>query len=386
MQNFRQLESLEHTIEDNCIHEHHLVWPTKLKQLKVFYSRLGDNEIVFTSLHHLSQLNNLAVYDSAWTSPPPNGHRWEKFIVSSLPLLQNFQFCFKFWKDSGPIGDINRIISTFSTPFYLEEKRWFVRCDAHCQQFSTALIYSLPFAFKHFEVITHSFNESISTLSTCSTNDFHKNIYRNVKTLVAGVKCEKFDQNLTSRNVKHLILKIPGTPSDWIFSMTHLRQLSLGSQINMPSKDFASLLKNLPYLNSLIASYHTLKFLTNYWKNKTVCEQLSHKIRSLNVCLDEYLSSHVQGYVKVDELLPIVHVFGERCQHLTVPVYSRNVVAGLILRTMRHLHSLKVLLREHGDLKITKDWLKEQDVTLKDLDCSIIMDGNEYSFWFDNRH
>jgi hypothetical protein len=326
------------------------------------------------------------VYDCTWSSPPPDGQRWEKLIVSSLPLLENFQFCFKFWKDCGPMGDINRIISTFSTPFYLEEKRWFVRCDAHCQQFSAAVLYSLPFAFERFEIITHSFNESISTLTPCSTNDFNKNIYRNVKTLIADVKCEKLHQGLMGRNVKHLILKFSGIPTDWLFTMTYVRQLSFGSQIEMSPKDFARLLKNLPCLNSLIAPYNTLKILTNYWKNKIVCEQLSQKIRSLNVCLDEYLPFKVQDYVKVDELLPIVRVFGKRCQHLTVTVYSRNIVAGLILRSMRRLRSLKVLLREHGNLKITKDWLREQDVTLKDLDCSIIIDGNEYSFWFDNRH
>jgi hypothetical protein len=373
-------------MEENCIHEHNLVWPSTLKQLKVFYSHSGDSQIVRASLSHLSQLNKLAVYDSAWSSPPPDGQKWETLIVSSLPLLQNFQFCFKFWKDPSAISDINRIISAFSTPFYLEEKRWLVRCDTHSQQFSAAVLYSLPFAFERFEIVTNSFNESVSTSNICSTNDFNKNPYRNVKTLVANAKCEKLDQDLMGRNVKHLILKFSGIPADWLFTMTHLRQLSLGSGIGMQSKDFARLLKNLPCLNSLVASYNTLKCLTNYWKNKLVCEQLSYKIRSLNVCLDEYLSSRTQDYVKVDELLPIVRVFGKRCQHFTVTVYSRNIVVGLILRTMRRLRSLKVLLKEHGDFKITKNWLKEQNATLKDLDCSIIMDGNEYSFWFDNRH
>ncbi len=357
-----------------------------MKRLKVFYSRSNDSEIVYTSLSHLSQLENLAVYDSAWASPSPDGQKWEKLIVSSLPLLEKFQFCFKFWKDTCLTSDLNRIISTFSTPFYLEEKRWFIRCDTHYQQFSSAILYSLPFAFERFEVITHSFDKSISTSSACSTNNFNKNIYGNVKTLVADVKCENLDQGLINNNVKYLVLKFCGTPADWIFSMSRLRQLSLSSQIDISPTDFARLLKNTPLLRSLIASYNTLKFLTNYWKNKLVCDQLSHKIRSLKLCSDNYLSSTTQEYIKVDELLHIVRVFGKRCQHLTIAVYSRNIVAGLILRTMRHLHSLKVTLKEHGNLTITKDWLKEQDISLKKLDCSIVMDGDEYSFWFDKRH
>jgi hypothetical protein len=387
LQNFRQLESLEHFIEDNCIHEHHLIWPSELKQLKIFYTRVGDSEIVFASLRRLSQLTYLAVYDNAsWSSPPPDGQKWEKLIVSSLPLLIKFQFYFKFWKDASPIGDINRIISTFATPFYLEEKHWFVRCDAHCQLFSSAVLYSLPFAFERFGIITHSFHESISTLNENSTSHFNQNVYTKVKTLVADVKCDKLDLGLTKRNVKHLILKFSGTPADWLFSMNHLRQLSLGSHIDIPPKDFARLLKNLPQLNSLIASYQTLKCITNYWKNKIACEQLSYKIQSLNLCSNEYVSFHTQDYIKVDELVHIVRIFGRRCQHLTIIVYSRNVLAGLLLRTMKRLRSLKVILKEHENLKITKDWLREQDITLKDLDYSVIMNENEYSFWFDNRY
>lgn len=386
MQNLPQLESLEHIIEDDCIHEHYLVWPSELKQLKVFYTRLGDSEIICTSLRDLSQLTTLAMYDNAWAGPPPDGQKWEKLIVSSLPLLVNFQFYFKFWKDSGPKGDINRIISTFATPFYLEEKHWFVRCDAHCQRFSSAVLYSLPFAFERFEIITHSFQESVSTLPMNSTSNFNQNIYRKIKTLVTEVKCDQLDPGLTKRNVKHLVLKFSGTPTDWIFSMNYLRQLSLDHRINMTPKDFSRLLTNLPWLNSLIASYHTLKCLTNCWKNKLVCEQLSYKIRSLNVCSNEYGLFLIQNYVRVDELVHIVRIFGRRCQHLTVTVYSRNVVAGLLLRAMKRLCSLKVILTEHDNMNITKDWLSAQDVALKDLDYSFIVNGNEYSFWFDNRY
>jgi hypothetical protein len=361
-----------------------LIWPTQLKRLKVFCKRLGDSAIVFASLRHLSQLNSLAVYDNAWKSPPPDGEKWEKLIVSSLPLLKNFHFLFKFWRESGSVGDVNRIVSAFSTPFYLEEKQWFIRCDAHYQQFSAAVLYSLPFAFERFEVVTHSFDKSVSTLTTCRTSDSDKTLYGKINTLVVDVKCEKLDQDFIIENVKYLILKFSGIPIDWLFSMTRLCQLSLGSQINMSHKEFTRLLKNTPYLNSLIVSYNMLLLLTNHWTNKIVCELLSHKIRSLKLYSDDVLPSSVHNYVKVDELLHIVRVFGKRCQNLTVSVYSRNIVAGLILRSMRRLRSLKVRLNEHGEMKITKEWLKEQDVTQKNVDCSIVADGNEYSFWFDN--
>ena len=53
---------------------------------------------------------------------------------------------------------------------------------------------------------------------------------------------------------------------------------------------------------------------------------------------------------------------------------------------MRHLRSLKVHLIEHNDhLKITRDWLTEQDVTYKKLDFSIVSNEKECSFWFGHR-
>jgi hypothetical protein len=143
--------------------------------LKVFFTRSGDNEIVRASLSHLSELHSLSVYDSAWENPPPNGQIWEKLINSSMPLLKKFEFCFKFWRDFSLSTDINRIVSTFSTPFYLEEKSWFIQCDAHHQQFSIAILYSLPYVFENFEIITHSFDESITT-----ANNLKKNLYKSL--------------------------------------------------------------------------------------------------------------------------------------------------------------------------------------------------------------
>ncbi|CAF0822933.1 unnamed protein product [Rotaria sp. Silwood1] len=381
-----ELKSLQHTIEHHCNHEHNLTWPITLKRLRVYFRRTGDSELVRVSLKDLSQLTYLSIFDTAWESPAPDGQIWEKLITSSMPLLENFKFYFKFWRDFNLTSDMNRIISTFSTPFYLQEKSWFIQCDANRHQFSIAILYSLPFAFEYFEIVTHSFDDSISTLNTCSSDDLKKNLYKNVKKLAVNVKCEKINKTLVSVNISDLTLKFFDSSMDWIFSMTHLCQLSLGHQFNMSSTDFICLLKNTPYLHSLIVPYRILKLLTNEWKNKVVCELLSRKIRSLEICSDGCFLMNIHDYVEVDELLPIVRVFSQRCRNLNITVYSRNIVVGLILRSMRHLRSLKVCLQEHNvDRKITKEWLVEQDITLKNLDCCIVENGNEYSFWFGRR-
>lgn len=349
----------------------------------MFITQSGDNGIVRASLSQLSQLISLSIYDSAWENPPPDGRIWEELITSSIPLLKKFEFCFKFWRDFSLASETDRIVSTFSTPFYLQEKSWFVQCDAHHQQFSIAVIYSLPYAFQRFEIVTQSFDESIST---CKKKNLKKNLYENVNTLMVDITCEKINEGLVSKNIIDVSLKHSGVPIDWLFSITRLYQLTLGNQIDIQPKAFIRLLQCTPRLQSLIVSNHTLKLLSNDWKDKMVCELLSRKIRSLKISSGDCFSVNLKDYVKVDELLPIVRVFSGCCRYLSIAVYSRNIVAGLILRTMVHLRSLKVRLIEHNDdLRITREWLIQQNIMFNNLDCSIIVDENEYSFWLSRR-
>ncbi|CAF1989979.1 unnamed protein product [Rotaria magnacalcarata] len=381
-----QLKSLQHTIEHDCSHENSLTWPTTLKKLKVYFRRTGDDEIIRASLKHLSQLTSLSIYGTAWESPAPDGQIWENLITSAMPLLENFQFCFKFWRDFNVTSDIKQIVSTFSTSFYLKERSWFIQCDAHRQQFSIAILYSLPFEFEHFEIVTKSFDESVSTWNNCSNNDFRKDLYKNVSKLTVNVPCDKMNQTLILVNVTDLTLKFSIGSIDWILSMRKLYKLSLGYQFNMSSNNFMQLLKHTPCLCSLAVSCHTLKLLTDQWKHKAICDLLSHKIRSLEISSNSCFPMNSSDYVEVNDLLPIVRIFNERCRYLNIIVYSRNLVSGLILRIMRHLRSLKVRLEEHNDdRKITKEWLAQQDITFKNLDCSIVQNGNEYSFWFGRR-
>ncbi|CAF4471693.1 unnamed protein product, partial [Rotaria sp. Silwood2] len=53
--------------------------------------------------------------------------RWENFIPIKLPLLRQFDFsffCFNF--DS---KEIESLVSSFRTPFWLQEKHWFITCE-----------------------------------------------------------------------------------------------------------------------------------------------------------------------------------------------------------------------------------------------------------------
>ncbi|CAF1512371.1 unnamed protein product [Adineta ricciae] len=358
------LDGLQHTFEHNCNHEHCLVYPTTLRNLKIFADRQGGTDIVRTALKSLSKLTNLAIYDGAWENAVPDGRVWEELIKVSLPCLKEFNFCFKFWRDFTSTSDIDSIISTFSTPFYRQQKSWFVQCDTHYQQFSVAMLYSLPYAFEHFEVITHSSQNSLSNINETSKMQS----YKSVKTLVVDAKCETMNERLLLRNIVNLHLTHRHIFVNWILKIRRLTQLTLGHQ-------------------SLATPYQVLCSITNRWKHKLICDILSRKIRSLKLTSSDCFSVNLKNYIKVDQLLNIIRVFSRHCEHLSIAVYSRNIVAGLILRCMNQLRSLKVYVQEHGhNMHISKQWLTDQNSDFHNLDYYLVSNGHEYSFWFGRRY
>jgi hypothetical protein len=85
-----------------------------------------------------------------------NGCQWEKIIRKSLPKLKIFQFKMRF----APLNkkdkevQLNEIIETYRTKFWIDEHQWFVRChwyssDEH-QKFHHIHLFSLPYAFRRF--------------------------------------------------------------------------------------------------------------------------------------------------------------------------------------------------------------------------------------------
>ncbi|UJR35688.1 hypothetical protein I4U23_028437 [Adineta vaga] len=376
MQNLHELKILEYNIKLRCLHENDLIWPITLEELKIYFAELRDNEIVKKSLPHVSQLKSLAFYDNSDSSSYPDGHAWETFISSFLPLLTKFQFCFKFWNDNILIQNPNQIISTFSTPFYIKMKQWFVQYDMHSKQHQIAVLYSLPFAFERFELHTDSFDQSKTTSIT------NKNLFRKVTTLVCNTQCEKLNSNLVHKNIQHIILKTSGVLVDWLFSMNYTRQLSICSQTDLSSKDFYHLIETMSCLDSLNIPFTILVNLTDHWKNDLICNQLSLKIRSLNLCYNEDHSSPIPDYVNREQFLQFFDIFHMKCEHLTIGLFSKEMITDLILPHMINLQSLHIYLKKSSSSINTNNWLQEKNiinniyfsVTLIDDECVIHTD------------
>lgn len=379
------MESLQYTIKYSCNHFHQFILPKTLTRLKIFYEESRDGDALRTALKQVSQLTRLALYDNARYSPLPNGHIWEEIIVSSFPLLNTFQFYFPFESYRHTSNDLNQTMDSFSTPFYLTEKRWFIRCDRNPKSLFLGAIYSLPFAFSHMPINTCSFSTSLSTLPLIDSNDIKSIYYTKVKTLVFNKECEIPHLGFLGNNIKHLILMV-NLPRSWIYLLTKLRHITIGSYVEMTTIDFETLLRYSPNLQHLTISSDKLKKLTDKFTNQTICNQLSEKIRSLTISY-QYFDSPTLDTVSVRSLSSLVRIFSTKLEHLSLGLIAQPKTVRPILRRMKALRSLHV---EWSPSYINSDdpvtaWLQQISTDHTAVDFVHTIDKRHLFIWFGNQ-
>ncbi len=373
LKNFSHIETIEYTIKNHCSHDKILIWPQTLKHLKIIFTNDRDCLLIQQSLIHLSQLINLEIYQEESETSFPDGQIWEQIILSSLPLLKSFKFYFQFICDEHQLNQIKQVIASFSTPFYVLEKNWFISCDAsarcvtrnmHHRHRKFVILYTIPFPFETFPIFKHS-----SKITTSSN-------WSNIKTLVFK-NYTKPDQNFNRSNVINLIIDTSFDSLVWIHVLTKLRHLTIEDGAVLSMENFNILLNNTPYLCSLTAKKSMLKLLTDNWTDICICNYLSQKIRSLTFHSNK---NPLQCFNK-NELEKILPIFVSKCQHLSLGVHSRNNAIEFILHKMFQLNSLHVHIQQRNSPPITIQWLEQQHIQFNHSNCIIINDKQDHYFW-----
>ncbi|CAF3400241.1 unnamed protein product [Rotaria sp. Silwood2] len=385
IKNFHSLRTLEYTINYTCHHDCVLTLPKRLKHLKLLYNEAKDGNALQTSLSKMSKLTKLALYDNGNYSILPDGKTWEEFIKSSLPLLKTFQFC-SYFLNRNALNDINHTMASFSTPFYLVEKRWFTQCDSNNRTSALGAFYTLPFAFCGMRVDMNSCNMSTSTLPATNIDQKQYESSTRVKTQQFDEKCEISCRNFPTSNIVRLVLN-NDFPTNWYFLVKNLRHLEFRRNLSMSATDFANVLTNAPQLESLTILISNLIKLTDSFTNKTVCNQLSKRIKSLTI--SDSLSNH--GYDQnMDDshiLTSVVHIFGNKCEHLSLNLTTSPKEVLHILRNMQqlcslHIHYPPLLCKSH--IKTTS-WFQESTVEVGASDFVYIPDDFNFHVWFGKR-
>jgi hypothetical protein len=95
-----------------------------------------------------------------------DGYEWEKILRSYLPNIKVFQLKMNlnFPHRDNINKQVDDLLDTFRTSFWLEEHHWFVRCDWDpLNIFNDGILYTLPYAFDDC-----FYFDAVSSKSTCS--------------------------------------------------------------------------------------------------------------------------------------------------------------------------------------------------------------------------
>jgi len=380
------LESLEYIVEYSCHHNYALSVPKTLRQLKLFYVSERIENFIQKLLRESSQLTKLALYDNGCDTSMPSGEMWEQFIQSSLPLLKTFQFCFPFTYYRRVSNFVEQAVTSFSTPFYLQEKHWFIRCVTKYNQSTiSSILYSLPFAFAQMPINITSFDTSMSTLVASDINQTKYESYKKVETLFFTARCRTPYRGFETSNIVRLVLSNTFF-SEWICLLTNLRHLEIREAGSTSSNDFARLLASTSQLQSLTIAADELEKLTDRFTHTAICDRLSLHIRSLTFAVF-CTNKPILDVVNVRLLSAIVRIFGKKCEHLSLALAADPDTFLPILQRMEQLRSLRIKCHSWYSISqnVVTSWLQSQSTSSTQLHCVNIIDQTDCSVWFGNR-
>ena len=102
-------------------------FPEKFRQLRSLTVDRFDASSTDDVKYLLSLTSSLTHLKLVGDGDYRDGERWEQFIPLNLPHLQRFEFFFKIKLSDLPASvDAKSIVSSFRSPFWLEEKKWIV--------------------------------------------------------------------------------------------------------------------------------------------------------------------------------------------------------------------------------------------------------------------
>ena len=196
---FIQSLKINHTVSFNQIH-HIVQCSPYLRKLNIksFHTPTPD-QLILGPLSHLTSLilekisSTIDELESILKMIPTlihlkligsgnyyDGYRWEHFIQLHLSSLNKFEFFFnKTYNTQQTFIDAEHIIASFQTPFWLENKQWFVTCEIDNNTSCSLTLYSIPLCVPFLSYETMKI--SISTLP--KLNEKNISLMDNVNTV-----------------------------------------------------------------------------------------------------------------------------------------------------------------------------------------------------------
>jgi len=291
----------------------------------------------------LSNMPNLSHLTIETSKVHLDGHQWEKMIVQHVPKIKIFQLNmnFIFHISTDKLEQVDKLLDSFRTPFWIKEHHWFVQCDWN-PYYNEGCLYTLPYAFEEY-----AYNDNMCFKSTYPY-DFDCLLYKRVNTL--KYKILSFNSTtdfslLSSKlpNVRHLDLSSLFNKISWLRVSTfrHLTSLNI-SPFMSHNNSFYSLIQTLLDLSPCL---YSLTVSQTFFRGPMLNQMTSMSIRRLEFI---YSATTNSEFLTAEECSILASSpLGQQCEVLKLGVENIENIFQLI-ETMFNLRSLTV--RCKGDI------------------------------------
>ncbi|CAF1063116.1 unnamed protein product [Adineta steineri] len=306
-----------------------------------------ESFLLFTpSLTHLKMIGEINILD---------GTRWEQFIQIRLPMLDRFELLVWIYHTfPQTLQDIESIIKSFRSLFWIEHKKWFFTCEYDIESSKKIYLYSLPICQTTMKYIPSSQRMSLSTTTTSNLSrmDNVENVILTMTKALADEIAEKETMIMNPVFCKATKLFI-NLADDWPFiplislsvliDLSHLVEIEFNSCFPITSDTNA-----LSDIINLIQQAHNLSSLLIY----------SHFAYGFGLCTED-----------------ICCLISRQIKHLQIPVDDLNDIK-IVLERCNHLSSIQFDIRQRKFSKEIVQWIVDNTI-----DSTYRTDANFVKVW-----
>ena len=335
-----QLKYLSASIESSSNHNYKQITFSTLTtcDLIFFYeSNIWKIDVIFQTMPNLRHLNINICFKLI------DGHKWKQIIDNYLPRLKTLYLRMNetFSSERNIEEKVDEIINSFRTSFWINERRWFVRCYT---VYNAIHLNTISNASNHY-------NDVIPDLwqSTCP-DDNQQKFCNNITSIYDKIAFDKpISSDIRLPNIDYLSIKLPINDRFWstVPKLNQLKSLSLYSYSGIYQWHVQTLL-NRAY------NLHTLRFSQDELLpfEMSLLNYRNASVRKL------YLNNYNHIFHEEECLLLSRSPICIQCEVISLRVTNRDCIIYLV-KKMTSLRSL--IVQSVDDHYIEQSFLYEEN-------------------------
>lgn len=283
-----------------------------------------------------------------------DGYKWESILLKYLPNIKNFRLKMRFELSTQMSREeqIDLLLDSFRTSFWIEKYQWFVQCDWSLSKLHPyAVLYTLPHIFHDF--LYDNLCQSKSTLLK-HRNSYSYNYVKSLQYVEYENQLIKhsYSSSIQFLNIQHLYITLPYDNHFWlrIPTLNQLKTLDVRLNNNLGYYYLQNLLNRTTKLYSL-----TFRCLQNI--SLKLFHLINPSIRRLDfLSMSTLPNEHFNNF---ECHLLSTSSLGQQCNILLIKVQNRLNILQLI----ENMFNLRTLIIQCEDDNSTNDeliqWLYE---------------------------